>query len=93
MLPSVSLPKFDPFFEPTLIPVSIDFEIERPLLDNHISLIRKECEIKFFDLESTLEPKPTLEPKVNFLELLNVPEPITLEPKSTFHQVTFFCWT
>ena len=37
MLTSVSLPKLDPLLEPTLIPVSIDFKIERPLLDNHIS--------------------------------------------------------
>ena len=42
-----------------------------------------ECEIKFFDLDSTLEPKPTLEPKVDFSELVLVPEPIILEPKST----------
>ena len=67
MLIPVSLPKLDPFHELTLIPVSINFEIEAPLLDSHISLMGKECEIKFFDLNSTLEPKPTIEPKVEFL--------------------------
>ena len=53
MLTSVSLPMLDLFSEPTLIHVSIDFEIEPPLLDSHISLMGKECEIKFFDLNST----------------------------------------
>jgi len=52
-------------------------------LDSHISLMGEECEIKFFNLESTLESKSTLEPKIDFPELLMVPEPITLEPKST----------
>ena len=83
MLTLTSLSKLDPFLEPTLISVSIDFEIEPPLLDSYISLIGKECEIKFFDLDSTLESKPALEPKVDFLELVMVPEPITLESKST----------
>ena len=45
--------------------------------------MRKKCKIKFFDLDSTLEPKLTLELKVDFPELEMVPEPITLEPKST----------
>ena len=39
--------------------------------------------LKFFDLDSTLEPRPTLEPKVDFPELLMVPKPITFELKST----------
>ena len=82
ILTSVSLPKLDPFFELTLILVSIDFEIEPPLLDSHISLMGKECEIEFFDLDSTLELKLTLEPKVDFFELVLVLEPIILEPKS-----------
>ena len=43
----------------------------------------KECEYQFLDLVSTLEPKLTLEPKVNFFELVLVPEPIILESKST----------
>ena len=66
MLILTSLPKLDPFSQPTLILVSIDFEIEPPLLDSHFSLMGIECKIKFFDLDSTLEPKPTLEPKVDF---------------------------
>jgi len=41
MLTRVSLPKLDPVPEPTLIPVSIDFEIEPPLLDSHISIDEK----------------------------------------------------
>jgi len=43
----------------------------------------KECEFQIFDLDSTLESKVTLKDKVDFLELILVPEPITLEPKST----------
>ena len=43
----------------------------------------KECEYQFLDLDSTLEPKLTLEPKVDFHELVLVPEPIILESKST----------
>ena len=70
---ALHLPKLDPFPEPTLNPVSIDFEIELPLLDSHVSLMRKECEIKFFDLDSTLEPKSILEPKVDFPELVMIP--------------------
>ena len=73
MLTLVSLPKLDPLPDPTLIPVSINFEIEPLLLDGHISLMGTECEIKFYDLDSTLEPKPTLEPKVDFPELVLVP--------------------
>ena len=42
-----------------------------------------ECEFKFFDLEQTIEPKPTLEPKLVFSELVLVPKPFILEPKST----------
>ena len=53
--------------------------------------MEKECEIKFFNLDSTLEPKLTFKPKVDFNELVLVPEPITLEPKSTIPRVTFFC--
>ena len=41
-----------------------------------------ERELKFFDLEPTLEPNPTLEPKLDFSELVLVPEPIILKPKS-----------
>ena len=34
-------------------------------------------------MDSTLESKPTLEPKINFFELVLVAKPITLEPKLT----------
>ena len=34
-------------------------------------------------MDSTLEPKLTLEPKVDFFELILILEPIILEPKST----------
>ena len=43
----------------------------------------KECEFQFLDLDSTLEPKLTLEPKVDFPKLVLIPEPTILEPKST----------
>ena len=39
-------------------------------------------ELKFFDLEPTLESNPTLEPKFDFFELVLVPEPISFQPKS-----------
>jgi len=58
--------------------------------------MRKECELQFFDLEQTLELKPTLEPK---LDLSHIPESVvvseyfTLEPKSTIPPSPFFCWT
>ena len=81
MLTLVSLPNLDQFLEPTFI--YINLKIESPSLDSHIPLMEKECEFQFYDLDSTLEPKLTLEPKVDFPELLLVPEPIILEPKST----------
>ena len=39
-------------------------------------------ELKFFDLEPTLEPNPTLEPKLDFPEPILVPNLIILKPKS-----------
>ena len=57
--------------------------MESPILDSHIPLMGKECEFQFLNLDSTLEPKLTLEPKVDFFELVLVPEPIILESKST----------
>ena len=75
MLTPVSLPKLDPFSKPTLILVSIDFKIVPPPLNSHTSLMRKECEIKFFDSDSTLEPKLNLEPKIDFSDLVMVPKP------------------
>ena len=60
----------------------MDLEIESPIL-SHIPLMGKEYEFQFLNLDSTLEPKLTLEPKVNFFELVLVPKPIILDPKST----------
>ena len=45
--------------------------------------MEKECKNKFFDLDLTLESKLTLEPKVDFFELVLIPEPIILQSKST----------
>ena len=67
MFTPVFLPNLDQFSEQTFIPVPIDLEMESPILDNYISLMGKECEFHFLDLDSTFEPKLTLEPKVNFL--------------------------
>ena len=49
----------------------------------------KEYEFQFFDSEPTFESKPTLDPKLNLShipELVLVPEPFILEPKSTIPQ-------
>jgi len=83
MLTVASLPKLDTLPEPTLILVSMDFEIELLLLDCHTSLMGIECEVKFFDLDSTLELKPTLEPKVDFPGLVLVPELFISKPNSS----------
>jgi len=56
MLTLTSLSKLDPFLEPTLIHVSMNFEIEPLLLDSHIPLMGIECEIKFVDFDPPLEP-------------------------------------
>jgi len=72
MLTPVSLPDLDPFFEPTLIPVLMEIEIEPPIFDRHISLMKKECEFQFSDLEPTVEPKPTIEPKPYFKSYFRV---------------------
>jgi len=86
ILTYVSLPKLDPLLEPTLIHVSMDFEIEPILLDCHTSLMGIECEVKFFDLDSTLEPKPTLEPNVDFPEFVLVQGLFISKPKSSILQ-------
>ena len=83
ILTLLSLPNLNQFLELTFIPILIDLEIESPILDSHISLMGKECEFQFLDLDSTLEPKLTLKPKINFPELVLVPEPIILESNST----------
>jgi len=48
MLTSVSLLDLDPIPEPILILVPIDLEHKLPILDNHISLLGKECESQIF---------------------------------------------
>ena len=78
----MSLPNLDPIPEPTLILVPIDYEIESPIVDSRIPLMDQECELKFFDLDPTLKPNSTLEPKLDFLESVLVSKPIILEPKS-----------
>jgi len=83
MLNPIFLPNLGQFLEATFIPVPIDLEIKSPILDSHISLMGKECEFQFLDLDLTLKPKLTLKLKVDFLKLVLVPEPIILEPKST----------
>ena len=82
MLTPVSLPNLDPIPEPTLISVPVYYEIGSSILGSHIHLMDHEYELKFFDLEPTFEPNLTLEPKFNFFELVLVPNPIILEPKS-----------
>ena len=66
MLTLVSLSSLDHFPEPTFIPIPIDLEIDSPILDSQIPFMGKNCEFQFLNLNSTLEPKLTLEPKVNF---------------------------
>ena len=86
MLTLISLPVLDPILEPTLIPIPIDLEHEPPILDSHIPLLGKECKSQFFDLDSTLEPKRTLEPKLDlsqFYESALVPVPFILKLKSS----------
>ena len=60
-----------------------DLETEPHILVSDIPLMGRECEFQFFDLDSTIEPILTLEPTLDFPELVMVPKPITLEPKST----------
>ena len=83
MLTPIFLPNLNQFPELSFIPVPIDLEMESPILDSHIPLMGKECEFQFLDLDSTLEPKLTLEPKVDFPELVMVSKLIILESKST----------
>ena len=91
MLTLISLTDLDPFPEPTLILVSMDFETEPPILDSHISLMGNECELQFFDLEPTIESKPTLKPKLDFPESVLVSEPIFLSQHQLLYRITFFC--
>ena len=79
----VSLPDLDPILKPTLIPIPIKFEHEPTILDSRIPLLKNECELKFYDLDQTHEPTPTLEPK---LDLSFISESFIVEPKSSISQ-------
>jgi len=85
----VSLPNLDPIPKPTLIPVPINFVFESLILESRIQLMEKECESQFFDLNSTLEPKLTLETKFDLShipESMLVPAPFIPKPKSSISQ-------
>ena len=90
MLTPIFLTDLDPFLEPILIHVSIDLKIEPPILDSHIPFLENECELQFFDLDTTLEPKLTLKHKVNFFKLVLVPELSFQRPNHLFHKITFY---
>ena len=60
------LTQFGPISRATSIPIPIELEMESPILDIHIHFMGKECEFQFLDLDSTLEPKLTFEPKDDF---------------------------
>jgi len=89
----ISLSNLDSITEPTLIPIPIDLEIEPPILDSHILLMDLKCELKFFDLDPTPEPKLTLKPKLDFLSQYWFLNLSFLSPSEPFTQVTFYCWT
>jgi len=86
MLTPISFPNLDQFLEPIFILVSIDLEIESPILNSHIPLLGRECESQFFDLDLIIEQILTLEPKVNFFELVLVHELFISEAKSSITQ-------
>jgi len=65
--------------------VPIDLEIESSILYIQISLMGNECGFKFFNLEPTIESKLTLEPELDFFELVLVHEPFIVSPSQPFH--------
>ena len=82
----VSLSDLDHIHEPTLILVLINLEHEPPILESHITLMGNKCETQFFDLDPTLKPNLTLEPKLDLNQLpesVLILEPFTIELKST----------
>ena len=84
MLTLVSLTDLDPIPEPAPILVPIDLEHEPPILKSYIPLMEKECEnINYLIWKQLLNQNWLSNPKIIFFELVMVPEPITLEPKST----------
>ena len=80
------LTQFGHIFRTKINSCTHKFKIEPPILGCHIPLMEKEYEFQFFDLDTTLEPKLTLEPNVDFHELVLVPEPFISEPKSSIRQ-------
>ena len=89
MLTPVSLPDSDLILKPTLIPIPIELEHERLILDSHIPLLGNEYELEFYDLDQTHELTLILEPK---LDLSFIPKsvlvsiPFIVEPKSSISQ-------
>jgi len=75
MLTPVSLPDLDYIPELTLIHILINLEFESPILQSRIPLMDHECVPQFFDLNRTLEPNPTLEPK---LDLIHIPKSVSV---------------
>jgi len=96
MLTLVFLPYLNHIPKPTFVPLLINFKHEPSILKSHISLMGKECETQFFDLDPTLKSNLTVEPKLDLHQLpesVLVPLPFTFEPKSTMSRTTFHCWT
>ena len=60
MLTLISLPDMDPILKPTLVSIPTELEYETLILDSHISLLKNEYELEFYDLDQTHEPTPTL---------------------------------
>ena len=86
----VSLPNLDQFSELTFTYVPINLEIESPILDSHISLLGKECESPFFDLDPIIEPIPTLEPKDDFLSSYWFPNFSFKRPNHPFYKIILY---
>ena len=74
-----------------MILMPVNLELESPILQNHIPLMKNEYEQDFqtFDLEQIIEPLLISEP---LLDLNQIPEsvlalePLSLEPKSIISQ-------
>ena len=95
MLTPVFLPDLDPIPKPTLISIPVELEHEPTILDSHIPLLGNECELEFYDLDQTLKPTPTFEPKLDLSfipESVSVSIPFIVEPKSSIPQnhILFF---
>ena len=58
-------------------------------MNSHIPLLENKCELEFYDLDQTLEPTPTREPKLDLSfirESVSVPIPFIVELKSSISQ-------